>query len=457
MTRPMDFHYSAPRNGIDSIFRRPTLSHPFQNSSNAIASLPNPMPSHASRPEGPPFDDTQKVHSLVNSHGQNLSIDIAASIPKGFFKVDEKWTCYRRNYFSVSCGFAFKTHNLDGQVFLQRYLHSQPELVSVYAVSIAAKTAAANNTESEARGLVQHTPKRDKATESIPSRHHVVPGPVQGIGTSHCISNPGLFSTASHLATCMPGGIDPFGHSAAQSPPTNYTFERIQFQKATANNGKRRAQQQYFHVVVKLEANVGRPGGPDDWVVVATKQSQPMVVRGRSPGHYKDSRRDSQTSMDPDGGSGHSGDGHPGYPLHSLGASHATMGGSHVSYRHNHTYGTSFSHNTHAVHESDSTTSSPLSSTIHSSPLKSDEYQSTGRMMRTPAADTNANRDAPSPVPKRSNGEMVDFNHPRKRAYEDETSDCPGQFFSNPLSSTYHNPSFDFSATSAAQTLCASS
>jgi hypothetical protein len=61
--------------------------------------------------------------------------------------------------------------------------------------------------------------------------------------------------------------------------------------------------------VVELSADVSRAGESAQWVKIATKQSEPMVVRGRSPGHYKDNgRRDSTTSMDPDRGSGASGD-----------------------------------------------------------------------------------------------------------------------------------------------------
>ncbi|KAF7591774.1 hypothetical protein BBP40_001100 [Aspergillus hancockii] len=101
-------------------------------------------------------------------------------------------------------------------------------------------------------------------------------------------------------------------------PPTQHTFERIQFQKATANNGKRRAQQQYYNLVVDLYAEIAGPVSSNEtqWIKIARKLSHPMVVRGRSPGHYKDGRRDSTTSMGPDGGSGGSGDGSGGSVLH---------------------------------------------------------------------------------------------------------------------------------------------
>lgn len=61
-----------------------------------------------------------------------------------------------------------------------------------------------------------------------------------------------------------------------------HVFERIQFKSATANNGRRRAVQQFFHLVLELWCDViGR-----DRLKIAERVSEPVVVRGRSPGHY---------------------------------------------------------------------------------------------------------------------------------------------------------------------------
>ena len=70
---------------------------------------------------------------------------------------------------------------------------------------------------------------------------------------------------------------------------------------ATANNGKRRAAQQYYHLLVELWADCGQSGA-DQFVKVAYRKSAKMIVRGRSPGHYQTERRGS-TSSGP-GGSG---------------------------------------------------------------------------------------------------------------------------------------------------------
>lgn len=68
---------------------------------------------------------------------------------------------------------------------------------------------------------------------------------------------------------------------------TRVTFERIQFKSATANNGKRRAAQQYYQLVVQLYAQV-QTSSSTLLVPVAMVESDHLVVRGRSPGHYGD-------------------------------------------------------------------------------------------------------------------------------------------------------------------------
>jgi len=260
--------------------------------------------------DGPPFEDTKVIYPVTTARNQQLAPKIDAKIQKGFFKVDHKWTCYRRNYFTVSCSFALKPATYEPQFYLQRHANQQHEQINAFAMQISAKTAVVNNQESELRNLVQHTPKRDKATESVPGK--VILQPAQ----PSILSNPGPYHGSSTMYGTQPNvppsmildyNSQQYSSAQHQGPPQSHTFERIQFQKATANNGKRRAQQQYFHVVVELFADVGRHGDTQ-WVKIATAQSHPMVVRGRSPGHYKDNRRDSAASMDPDRGAGAGGD-----------------------------------------------------------------------------------------------------------------------------------------------------
>lgn len=249
--------------------------------------------------DAPPFNDTESFHTITFNN-QRVTPSIQAKIHKGFFQVEEKWTCYRRNYFSVSCSFALQPYVPNATYFLQTAQGQTIDPIDSFAMSIS---AVVNASENEIRELVQHTPKRDKQSERKPDK--VVLRPQQPYYLGSNIAAPGQHTPGYAIPQQMDYS---YGLQQSAEPPTQHTFERIQFQKATANNGKRRAQQQYYNLVVELHAKVNRSDGPK-WITVAKKISDPMVVRGRSPGHYKDGRRDSSASMgDSGGGRGNAGD-----------------------------------------------------------------------------------------------------------------------------------------------------
>lgn len=446
--------------------RRPLFESHYQHPVPYIhpyAAMPVPPP----KQEGPPFQDTQMLTSLVNHAHTRLKVDIIASIPKGFFLVDERWTCYRRNYFSVTCAFTYKGHGpMEGPCYVSR--SGSLEQVQQFALSITAKTAAVNSQDSETRGLVQHTPKRDKATESVPKRHLVV------ASSAHPLTNVGGAGHSElypmHLGAGPLNSYEAYSHAATHATaPSHHTFERIQFQKATANNGKRRAQQQYFHLLVNLEANVGRPDEPEDWITVACKQSEQMVVRGRSPGHYKDNRRDNRTSSDPDNQSGYSGDsGQANYSMPHVNGSHMGHNTSCPSdphrydqHQHQHQRPHPHPHSSYTVHlhESDHTSTSPDSGRSFSSPNSSAGPAAGGRDYHIGADLTGycSDRSLVSSMDRGLSIQNTCRPHSRKRAYEDDGSDSDAAYYSPRLERPYHNPTFDFSATSSAQhALCAS-
>ncbi|OAA67357.1 transcriptional regulator vib-1 [Niveomyces insectorum RCEF 264] len=86
------------------------------------------------------------------------------------------------------------------------------------------------------------------------------------------------------------------------------SWKRLQFKHATANNGRRKGQQQHYVVQINLLARIkpgsaglgsgglggGMEGGGDEgdeWLKLAEMQSGPVIVRGRSPRNFV-SRRD---------------------------------------------------------------------------------------------------------------------------------------------------------------------
>lgn len=273
----------------------------------------------------PPFEKTKTIYSIYNGKGIEVRAELHAKIDKGFFRADQDWTCYRRNYFSVACWYTLQPP-LDPNsesVFLRRAGASSHERISFFAVCI---TARVNGEDGKVIDLVQHTPKRDKGPTGQPEKQKLLP---QGPGSVGIYpDSTGNLSPGSQLTPDYEG----FSTSGQQQNSRLATFDRIQFKNATANNGKRRAAQQYFHLVVELFAEIqsGQSSSEGQWIKIATRMSAPMVVRGRSPGHYSDDRRSSSTSMGPGGGSSGDSTGGARDPS-STGASGSRSGGSGIA------------------------------------------------------------------------------------------------------------------------------
>ncbi|KAI7817392.1 hypothetical protein BC939DRAFT_330742 [Gamsiella multidivaricata] len=229
-------------------------------------SAPSPSTAHAlvaARPkrrsetfahqESPYFYPAQQHYNLFSvDQSMSYNIKIAAKIDRGFFLAANDWTCYRRNYFQLSASFSIL--GLDSSVHpeVPCLLDRNGDLVTVRAFLVCIGAQIQNG--EKVIELVQHTPKRDKGPQITPRPTHIRAG--------------------GDLSTSATG----------PASPSVVTFERVQFKTATANNGKRRAAQQYYQVHVDLFAELDN----GDLVLVANSFSAPLVVRGRSPGHYAD-------------------------------------------------------------------------------------------------------------------------------------------------------------------------
>jgi len=238
----------------------------------------------------PPLNPTDIIYQLQGQDGVIYKPDIYAKIDKGFFLADKDWTCYRRNYFSLNCSYTIHPQIPNGPLHLVSNRGSGMETVNGFAMSIA---AVVDGQEGKPIELVQHTPKRDKGPQQKPERVTLQPRPPQQHGAW---GDNGLGGSSRGL-------YDNQGFNPAPNQPANEAvFERIQFKNATANNGKRRAAQQYYHIIVELFADMGPHHHPERWIKIATRMSVPMVVRGRSPGHYQGERRGSNASSGPGSG-----------------------------------------------------------------------------------------------------------------------------------------------------------
>ncbi|CAG8503977.1 18131_t:CDS:2 [Acaulospora morrowiae] len=240
----------------------------FTTTSFHATSFPQSTAIRKRRPDAIGFQDAGPFFSVTHQHYNIHSMDrsisyklqINSKVDRGFFLADNDWTCYRRNYFQISSAFSFVTsHPLnESDVPCLVEVDGQFHPVTGFLLGI---TARVSNSDKKIE-LVQHTPKRDKGPQMVP-----VPKPIRAGGNLNL--------------------------SSVGSNSNIVTFERIQFKTATANNGKRRAAQQYYVVIVDLYAQVES----GEQYQVASSTSAPLVVRGRSPGHYADNHENRYNPM----------------------------------------------------------------------------------------------------------------------------------------------------------------
>lgn len=235
---------------------------------------------------GPFFMPTLQYQDIFNpDQTTQHQMSLRPQIDRGFFVSDQDWTCYRRNYFQISCTLSLNeaaaaATDSKGPFIVVDKKTGASHTALQFLVGISAQIASERNKPIE---LVQHTPKRDKGPQTIPQ-----PQPIRPIvGPSNRTKGAILPATAAAVKATLNDSSNIDGQIGASSSPsiTNICFERLQFKTATANNGKRRAAQQYYVLSVDLLAEC-EDGSRQ---LIATSVSSPIVVRGRSPGHYADS------------------------------------------------------------------------------------------------------------------------------------------------------------------------
>lgn len=304
----------------------------------------------------------------MTCEGHAVTPEIHAKVEKGFFlsSSDQKWTCYRRNYFSVACNFELHPNIPNGRIYLKRNDNQEQIQAMGMRLSAAVDGSSGKNIE-----LIQHTPKRDSGPKTKIDVSKVAPTPTAG-RNDHMVATHGIYPapmSTFHATGAVPSPYLPMQAESnagtpslqhAQLPPqygypsaashipvagqhTTHSFERVQFKQATANNGKRRASQQYFHLIVELFADVRKDNSDTPvWVKVAQRVSDKIVVRGRSPSHYSNEGNNGQNGRSSaSGGSGYStmggGSYTGGWRSATLGGHGGSIGGS-SGYRASHSY-----------------------------------------------------------------------------------------------------------------------
>ncbi|KAJ3318709.1 meiosis-specific transcription factor ndt80 [Boothiomyces sp. JEL0866] len=261
----------------------------INNSANRVAKKDKPLNSPKRRVKeshidpaggGPEFGPTCQIAPILCGNKNYLTIELQPFLEK-FFLADNTWACYRRNYFSLSCKLFVKD---DQHMYTPRpyFLYDRTTQLAREILRFEAGVEARVADGKKKIEILQHTPKRNKA------------------------------QLASDMVL-SPNSLLPEDNAVPK-------FERLQFKSATQNTRGKDKPQQYFQLLVVLYCIVveevlydpiiygpikdrkgnllnddyGNPLVPkyieiEKKIKVATKESGPFIVRGRSPGHYNDS------------------------------------------------------------------------------------------------------------------------------------------------------------------------
>ena len=234
-------------------------------------------------------DDFFSIHASAHP----MSLALSPKVDMGFFLCDQDWTCYRRNYFKFSISFTIQSQDAPSAAsscsptFVS--IPSLPYMLKIQCWSSTVSARSANG--SREIELIQHTAKRDKGPISKPGWKGILPTSTPLSLPSPSPSGTSLSNSPQHerlnlisSSSSSPSSqfysqlklqvqqsqpshqsvaaVTPDPTNSQQHPykmiqelawlnPTKYecVFERLQFRGATANNGRRRAAQQY-HVLV---------------------------------------------------------------------------------------------------------------------------------------------------------------------------------------------------------------
>ncbi|KAK9237140.1 hypothetical protein V1525DRAFT_456992 [Lipomyces kononenkoae] len=310
----------------------------------------------------PPSSSQQQQQQQHATSLHPVRVQINAAINRGLRFEAVRWIAYRRNYLSITINVVFdiplaalpaplcsRRLTVDNHTFSVVLDPSSSSRSSAAAAAAAGEQkvvrvkffAVTVVAEDEVNGrpvdLVQHTSKRDHgprrkpviarirptlgdgrlaAAPLVPSTHHHQPAQALDRPASATAEPPDYYYSPA-VATATSSSSDDNGQPASSFDPVasaHYEttaevvcFERIQFKRATANNGRKNTAQQMFRVVTILYAAVDESdcsdGGPDHQATNGNSNSNSggiryleiqrvatggIMVRGRSPGHYAD-------------------------------------------------------------------------------------------------------------------------------------------------------------------------
>ena len=229
----------------------------------------------------PEFHETEIKGDMRDAAGAQVLVVMHANfvLKKKAAKQRNFWILYRRNYFAIQ-----SSYNLDGS-----HDSTPDETLYLYGINHEPKPIQAlfmcmrgvvENEEGPEIKIVVFSPKRK------PIHEGTEPPPIE----------------PQRMKPLTEGSTKFFAESTGDRQdhlkvPMNHTFHRNQFRAATQNNGARRTEQQFYHILIELKAEILVDGVPKLFTV-SSQMSDALVVRGRCPLSFKDKDEDKDKDGD---------------------------------------------------------------------------------------------------------------------------------------------------------------
>ena len=226
----------------------------------------------------PTFNEAKIKGDMRDSAGVRVPVTIHARfvLKKKAARQRNFWILYRRNYFGIQGSYDLKPlpdSSSNETLYLYRDRH-KPE--PIRALLMCMRGVVESDEGPEIKIVVFNAKRKPlhEGKEPPPIEPQRMKPLTEG-STKHFVDSTG--NRQDHL-----------------NVPMNHTFHRNQFRAATQNNGARRTEQQFYHILLELKAEI-IVDGVSKLFTVASKMSKPLVVRGRCPLSFKKKDKDGDT------------------------------------------------------------------------------------------------------------------------------------------------------------------
>lgn len=243
---------------------------------------------------GPQFTPTSSVKNIFNSKGVLMEPLLTPRIDRGFEIINNEWVGYKRNYFTLVSTFCFQGVGFE-EFAGDRYYYDDPvvkapQTIQYFGIRLVAKCVDDDKDVS----LIQHTAKRDLGPQFVPPVHPVVPSELPDhttIREAANVRNTGKIARLNEVFFFDRNEHDVrhFDISGLSYYPDDKIikvarYERIQF-SASINCKKPALSSKRFKLLFELVAFTNK-NSPDSFVVLAFRETPPLIIRGRSPSNY---------------------------------------------------------------------------------------------------------------------------------------------------------------------------